>query len=224
MTAEPAKPTVIVVDDDPSITADFGRIIGHDNRLDLVGTAHDGAHAIELAQRLEPVIAIMDVRMPRVNGIEATRILTETTSTAVLIVTTFDLDRDVLAAIKAGAAGFLLKHEAPARMVDAALAILAGEQVFDAFATATLVNALTSGPPANHGATITFTERELEILRLVATGQSNSEIATTCYLSVATVKSHVRSILGKIGAVNRTQAVVFAYENGIVTPGRAHPH
>lgn len=220
MSAERSASTVIVVDDDPSITADFGRIIRHDGRLDLLGTARDGAQAIELAQRLRPSIAIMDVRMPRTNGIEATRIITETTSTAVLIVTTFDLDRDVLAAIRAGAAGFLLKNEAPARMVDAALAILTGEQVFDAFATATLVNAVTDGLPDDEDINTTFTERELEILRLVATGQSNAEIAIACFLSVATVKTHVRSILGKIGAANRTQAVVFAYENGIVTPGQ----
>ncbi len=219
MTAERDRPTVIVVDDDPSITTDFGRIIRHDGRLDLVGTGRDGTQAVELAQRLEPAIAIMDVRMPGTNGIEATRVLTKTTSTAVLIVTTFDLDRDVLAAIRAGAAGFLLKNEAPARMVDAALAILSGEQVFDAFATATLVKAVTGGVPTGQEAGTMFTERELEIIRLVATGRSNAEIAAACYLSVATVKTHVRSILGKIGAVNRTQAVVFAYENGIVTPG-----
>lgn len=220
MTAAAPRPTVIVVDDDPSITTDFGRIIRHDGRLDLIGTAHDGAQAVELAQRLRPAIAIMDVRMPRTNGIEATRIITETTSTAVLIVTTFDLDRDVLSAIRAGAAGFLLKNEAPARLVEAARAILAGEQVLDAFATATLVNAVTGSLPTDPETDAAFTERELEILRLVATGRSNAEIAAECFLSVATVKTHVRSILSKIGANNRTQAVVFAYENGVVTPGQ----
>lgn len=213
------RATVVIVDDDLPIRQDFGRLLEHDGRLRVVGYAHDGLDAVETVGRLKPDLAVMDVRMPQMTGIEATRIITETTDTAVLVVTTFDLDRDVLAAIKAGAAGFLLKAEAAAQLADASVTVVDGGQLYNPVATRLLVEHLTAEQPAGLPALDRFTERELTVLMAVATGRSNDEVAGELSVSVATVRAHMRAILAKIGATNRTQAVVWAYENRVVRPG-----
>ncbi|MEM9135535.1 MAG: response regulator transcription factor [Actinomycetota bacterium] len=220
------RPTAILADDDLSIRQDYRRLIEHDGRLELLGAAHDGLDAVDLAVRTRPDVAILDVRMPRATGIEATRAIVEQTDAAVLVVTTFDLDRDVRAAIRAGANGFLLKTEAADQLVDAALAVAGGERVYNPTAVGLLVEALADhgtpsvAPRAATGAEHDLSDREIDVLRLVATGRSNAEIADELFLSVSTVRSHMRSILTKIDATNRTQAVVWAYEHSIVRPGR----
>lgn len=215
----PSRPTVVIADDDLPIREDFKKLIEHDGRLDVVGMAHDGVDLVEVVTRTRPDVAIVDVRMPRATGIEATAAITTQTDTAVLIVTTFDLDRDVRAAIRAGAAGFLLKTEAASSLVDAALAVAGGQQVYNPTAIGALVGALTGESPGDADVA-GLSAREVEVLQLVATGSSNADIGKHLHLSVSTVRTHVRSILAKIDAINRTQAVVWAYENRIVTPGR----
>lgn len=220
------RPTAILADDDLSIRQDYRRLIEHDGRLELLGAAHDGHDAIDLALRTRPDVAILDVRMPRATGIEATRAIVEQSDTGVLVVTTFDLDRDVRAAIQAGAKGFLLKTEAVDQLIEAALAVAGGERVYNATAIGLLVEALADNPAdtaaplgrgdRDHG----LSEREVDVLRLAATGRSNADIADELFLSVSTVRTHMRSILTKIDATNRTQAVVWAYEHRVVRPGR----
>lgn len=214
------QPTVVIADDDLPIRQDFKKLIEHDGRLKVVGVAHDGLDLVDVVMRTRPDIAVVDVRMPRATGIEATAAITSQTDTAVLIVTTFDLDRDVRAAIRAGAAGFLLKTEAADNLVEAALAVAAGEQVYNPTAIGTLVSALTGQTASHSDDPAGLSNRELDVLRLVATGSANAQIGEQLHLSVSTVRSHVRSILSKTGAVNRTQAVVWAYENRVVRPGQ----
>lgn len=213
-----ARPTVVIADDDLPIRQDFRALIEHDGRLKVVGVAHDGIDLLDVVLRTRPTVAIVDVRMPRATGIDATREIVARTETAVLIVTTFDLDRDVQAAIRAGASGFLLKSEAADRLVDAAVAVAGGNQVYNPTAIGTLVHALGDDSPIDAD-TADLSDREVEVLRMVADGRSNAEIGERLHLSVSTVRTHVRSILGKIGATNRTQAVVWAYEHRVVRPG-----
>ncbi len=213
------RPSVVIADDDLSVRQDFRRLLEHDGRCDIVGMAHDGADLVAMVASVRPDVAVVDVRMPQLTGIEATKLIFERTDTAVLIVTTFDLDRDVRAAIRAGASGFLLKVEAADQLADAVLAVAHGQQVYNSTAIGTLVDALNDEPMADAVDFKGLTDRELEVLRLVATGCSNAEVGDVLHIGVSTVRTHVRSILAKIGAINRTQAVVWAYEQRIVRPG-----
>lgn len=213
------KPTVVIADDDLPIRQDFRKLFEHDGRFEVVGLAHDGVDLVELVKRLRPDVAVVDVRMPRATGITATQTIVNETDTAVLIATTFDLDRDVQAAIRAGAAGFLLKSEAADHLVDAAAAVADGQQVYNATAIGAMVDALTDESVPEQVELAGLSEREIEVLRLLATGQSNADIGGKLHLSVSTVRTHVRNILPKIEAKNRTQAVVWAYENRVVRPG-----
>ena len=195
--------------------------------LRVVGEAEDGAQAVEQALLHRPEVILMDIRMPGTDGIEATRRLVERGASArVLVVTTFDLDEYVFAALRAGASGFLLKDADPDRLVQAVRTVAAGETLLAPTVTRRLVEHFVRGPEPGTASRARFselTERELEVLGLVAQGLSNAEIAGTLFLSEATVKTHVTRCLAKLGLRDRVQAVVLAYETGLAVPGAQAP-
>ena len=212
---------VLVVDDQALVRSGFRLILEAREDIEVVGEAENGAAAVELASRVAPDVILMDVRMPGMDGVEATRRLTEAGSTArVVILTTFDLDEYVHEALRAGASGFLLKDVQPAQLVDAVRVIAAGEALLAPTVTRRLLDRFAQSlpaekaPPSLEG----LTARELEILRLVAGGRSNAEIAEQLVVSEATVKTHVSSVLRKLGLRDRVQAVVLAYDAGLVQP------
>ena len=191
--------------------------------LDVVGEAGDGRAAVALAHELHPDVLVMDIRMPVLDGISATRELTSSGSaTRVLVLTTYDLDRYVYDALRAGAAGFLLKASPPDRLAEAVRVVAAGEALLAPSLTRRLIAAHISRPPPVDGAPpalADLTEREREVLALVARGLSNDEIAARLVVSPATVKTHVNRVLSKRQLRSRAQAVVLAYESGLVQPG-----
>ena len=217
---------VLLCDDQALVRSGFRLILEAREDIEVVGEADDGREAIELARQVDPDVILMDVRMPNLDGVEATRLLVAEGSRArILILTTFDLDEYVYAAIRAGASGFLLKDVEPAQLVDAIRVVAAGEallaptvtrRLLDRFAH-TLPGAEEKPPPE----LATLTERELEVLKLLAGGLSNAELAERLFLSETTVKSHISSVLRKLGLRDRVQAVVLAYEAGLVRPGSA---
>jgi DNA-binding NarL/FixJ family response regulator len=211
---------VLVADDQALVRGGFRMIIEERADLELVGEAEDGEQAIRLAAELDPDVILMDVRMPNLDGVEATRRLVESGARArILVLTTFDLDEYVYAAVDAGASGFLLKDVQPAELVDAIRVVAAGNSLFGPAATRRLVERFA--PPAGTAARSldTLTDREREVLRLLAEGRSNAELASRLYLSEATVKTHVSAVLRKLGVRDRVQAVIAAYEAGLVRPG-----
>jgi DNA-binding NarL/FixJ family response regulator len=191
--------------------------------LEVVGEAEDGAQALEQVRELRPDVVLMDVRMPVLDGIAATRrLVTEGLATRVLVLTTFDQDDVVYDAMKAGASGFLLKSAPPARLVDAIRIVADGDALLAPSVTRRLVEDFVRRPPPGQErppAVDDLTERELEVLRLIARGLSNAEIAATLVVSEATVKTHVNRVLSKLDLRDRVQAVVLAYESGLVQPG-----
>ncbi len=217
---------VLVVDDQTLVRAGFRMICEAEDDLTVVGEAADGAAAVELAERSQPDVVLMDIRMPVMDGVEACRrIATAHPAARVLILTTFDLDDYVYAALRAGASGFLLKDTPPEQLVDAIRLVAGGDallapsvtrRVIETFAT-TPATGTTPTPPLP--GLDSLTERETEVLHLMARGLSNGEIATTLFLGEATVKTHVGRVLMKLDLRDRVQAVVAAYEHGIVTPG-----
>jgi DNA-binding NarL/FixJ family response regulator len=210
---------VLVVDDQPLIRSGFRMILDERPDLELVGEAEDGAQGLALARELEPDVILMDVRMPNLDGVEATRRLVESgTPARILVLTTFDLDEYVYAAIQAGASGFLLKDVQPAELADAIRVVAAGNSLFGPAATKRLVTRFAQ-PPQPSRSLDALTEREREILQLVANGLSNAELAQQLYLSETTIKTHVSAILRKLGVRDRVQAVIAAYESGLVRPG-----
>jgi DNA-binding NarL/FixJ family response regulator len=214
---------VLVADDQPLVRSGFRMVLEERPDLELAGEASDGAQAIDLARELDPDVILMDVRMPTVDGVEATRRLVESgTRARILVLTTFDLDEYVYAAVRAGASGFLLKDVEPAELVDAIRVVAAGNSLFGPAATERLVARFAQQPPDESNHTLDdLTEREREILRLLATGLSNAELAERLYLSETTVKTHVSSILRKLQVRDRVQAVIAAYDAGLVRPGQA---
>ncbi len=211
---------VLVVDDQPLVRSGFRMVLEERADLELAGEAADGVQALELARELDPDVILMDVRMPNLDGVEATRRLVEDgTRARILVLTTFDLDEYVYAAIKAGASGFLLKDVEPSELVDAIRVVAAGNSLFGPEATERLVSRF-SQPHAEGDlrALDALTEREREILRLLATGLSNAELAQQLFLSETTVKTHVSSVLRKLGVRDRVQAVIAAYDAGLVSP------
>ena len=216
---------VVLADDQAVVRAGFRTILEAEPDISVVGEAGDGAHAVRTAHRLRPDVVLMDVRMPQVDGITATRQLAGpdvVDPIQVLVITTFDLDEYVFAALRAGASGFLLKDIEPDDLVDAVRTVAGGHGLVAPTVTRRLIaefarSAVAPAPPPARFDDLT--ERERQILVLVAQGRSNAEIAATLVLSQSTVKTHVGNLLAKLECRDRVQAVVFAYEHGIVRPG-----
>jgi DNA-binding NarL/FixJ family response regulator len=213
---------VLLADDQRLVRSGFRMILRADPQLEVVGEAGDGVEAVALARELRPDVVLMDVRMPRVDGIEATRQITrQDAPPRVLVLTTFDLDEYVYAALRAGASGFLLK-DAPEEQLAAAIRIAAdGGALFSPAVTRRLIERFSAldraeSPPPQLDE---LTSREVEVLRLIARGLSNAEIAAELVVSEHTVKTHVARILSKLDLRDRTQAVIAAYESGLVRPG-----
>jgi DNA-binding NarL/FixJ family response regulator len=209
---------VLLVDDEPLIRAGLRAIIDSEDDLSVLGEAADGAEVPGLVARLRPDVVLMDVRMPAVDGIRATTHLMSTVDSPpkVIVVTTFENDDYVYDALVAGASGFLLKRARPEEIVAAIRTVVAGESLL--FPAAIRRLAAQHSPTGDGLANANLTEREREVLRLVAAGLSNVEIAGELYLGIQTVKTHVGNVLAKLGARDRTQAVIRAYDSGFVTP------
>lgn len=208
------------------IRAGFEALLDAQDGIDVVGTAADGAGILDVVRRTQPDVVLMDIRMPKVNGLEATRIVLGEPGEVpkILMLTTFDADEYVFAALRAGASGFLLKDAAPEELVHAVRVVAAGDALLSPQITRTLISDYVSQPavPQTAGAVeILLTERELEVTRLVARGHSNVEIAEQLFLAEQTVKTHVSRILSKLDLRDRVQIVVTAYESGLVRPGEA---
>jgi DNA-binding NarL/FixJ family response regulator len=214
---------VLLCDDQALVRSGFRMILDARDDIDVVGEAEDGRKAIELARQVDPDVVLMDVRMPDVDGIEATRRLVAAGSGArILILTTFDLDEYVYEALRAGASGFLLKDVQPAQLVDGIRVVAAGEALLAPSITRRLLDRFADTLPGDDAAPPALealTERELEVLKLLARGLSNAELAEQLFLSETTVKSHISSVLRKLDLRDRVQAVVLAYEAGLVRPG-----
>jgi DNA-binding NarL/FixJ family response regulator len=216
---------VLIADDQTLLRTGFAMILGAGG-IQVVGEAGDGAEAVELVRATRPDVVLMDIRMPGVDGLEATRrILAEPDGAPrVLILTTFDLDRYVYAALRAGASGFLLKDVTPEQLVAGVRTVRAGDQLLAPSITRRLIErfAPTAEAPATvHRDLAVLSPRELEVLRLLARGLSNAELAARLQLGETTVKTHVSRILLKLDLRDRAQAIVLAYETGLVTPGAA---
>ena len=215
---------VLIADDQALVRSGFRMIIEARGDLEVVGEAEDGDEAARLAGELGPDVVLMDVRMPEVDGIEATRRIVSSGSEArILVLTTFDLDEYVYAAVRAGASGFLLKDVRPEDLVDAIRLVAEGNALLGPTVTRRLLEHFADGQPGAAPAIGALTDREQEILQLVASGLSNAEVAANLVLSEATVKSHVSSILRKLGVRDRVQAVIAAYDAGLVRPRAASP-
>ncbi len=215
---------VVLADDQAVVRRGFRTILEAEPDIAVVGEASDGAHAVRTARRERPDLVLMDVRMPGVDGITATGLLAGpdvTDPVPVLVITTFDLDEYVFAALRAGASGFLLKDIEPDDLVAAVRLVAGGQGMVAPQVTRRLIAefARSSTPHAAAPELEELTNRERETLLLIARGLSNAEIADTLVLSAATVKTHVRNLLAKLGCRDRVQAVVFAYEHGLVEPG-----
>ncbi|MFG3284977.1 response regulator [Streptomyces sp. NPDC048111] len=218
---------VLVVDDQFLIRAGLTGLLRAAPGFEVVGEAGNGAEAVREAAATRPDVILMDVRMPGMTGIEATeRILAAAPEPAprILILTTFDLDEYVYKALRAGAAGFLLKDSGPERLLAAVAAVGGGDGLFAPSVTRRLVEAFARRPEAGPAVGLdALTARETDVLRLTARGMSNGEIADRLFISEATVKTHLNRAMSKLGLDSRAQAVVVAYESGLVTPGRAGP-
>jgi DNA-binding NarL/FixJ family response regulator len=223
---EKAPITVLLVDDQPLLRMGFRLILEGEEDLRIVGEASDGTEAIRLVGELSPDVVLMDVRMPVLDGIEATRAITATGSCArIIILTTFDVDEYAFAGLQAGASAFLLKDAAPSDLINAVRVVASGDAVVAPRITQRLLETYVRGSarpapaaPAPDPLLADLTPRETEMLEAMAEGLSNAEIAHRYFLSEATVKTHVRRILTKLHLRDRVQAVVYAYETGLVVP------
>jgi DNA-binding NarL/FixJ family response regulator len=212
---------VLIADDQPLARAGFRAVLEATGAIQVVAEAEDGDQAVELARRHDPDVVLMDVRMPGTDGIEATRRMP---NQKVLILTTFGLDDYIIEALRAGASGFLLKDAPVEELVRAVRAVAAGDAQLAPAVTKRLLDQVARRLPAavarDSRALADLTEREREVLRLLAAGMSNGEIAAALVVSEATVKSHVSNVLQKLGLRDRVQAVIYAYENGLVAPSQ----
>lgn len=219
---------IALVDDQAMVRAGFRMILETEPDFTVVGEAADGAEAIDMVARSQPDVVLMDVRMPRMDGIEATtHIVSAGGGARVLMLTTFDLEDHVYAALRAGASGFLLKDAPAQQLIDAVRVVAAGDALLAPSVTRMLISEISRRPSVDTASAAPgigeLTERELEVLRHMARGLSNAEIAQQLYLGEATVKTHVGRVLTKLDLRDRVQAVVMAYESGLVVPG-AHDH
>lgn len=216
---------VVLADDQELVRAGFRMILSGEDDLEVVGEAGDGAEAVALVERERPDVVLMDIRMPGLDGIEATRrIAGGGSGSHVLVLTTFDRDEVVYRSLEAGAAGFLLKTAPPARLLEAVRTVAAGDALLAPTITRRLIEDYLRRPrPGTQARLERLTDRELEVLRLLAEGLSNNEIAQRLVVSDATVKTHVNHVLSKLGLRDRVQAVIYAYESGLVQPGARPP-
>jgi DNA-binding NarL/FixJ family response regulator len=215
--------SVLIVDDQPLQRMGFRMVLESEPGISIAGEAENGIEAVRRTAELSPDVVLMDIRMPGMDGIEATRRITESGGRSrVLVLTTFDLDEYVYAALRAGASGFLLKDARPDELLSGIRAVAFGDAVVAPALTRRLLHAFTKALPDRRAAEDprlrALTERELEVLRAVATGLTNGEIAKELHLSESTVKTHVGRAFAKIGARDRVQAVIIAYDSGLVGP------
>jgi DNA-binding NarL/FixJ family response regulator len=213
---------VLIADDQSLVRAGFRLVLENHPDVEVVGEASNGREAVHGTARLRPDVVLMDIRMPELDGIAATREITARHPARVLVLTTYDLDEYVYDALQAGASGFLLKDTPPAQLVDGIRAVADGEALLAPTVTRRLIEEFSRIGPARRARPEELDEltpRETEVLRLLARGMSNAEIAGALVLSDTTVKTHVTHVLGKLGLRDRVQAVVLAYESGLVTPG-----
>jgi DNA-binding NarL/FixJ family response regulator len=219
---------VLIADDQALVRSGFRLILETRADIEVVGEAEDGRQAIALARELDPDVILMDIRMPDLDGIEATRqIIAAGCDTRVLVLTTFDLDEYVYAAIRAGASGFLLKDVRPSDLIEAIRLIAEGNALLGPTVTRRLLDRFANADPDGRpdpAIIASLTEREREILHLVASGLSNAELAQRLYLSETTIKTHVSSVLRKLGVRDRVQAVIVAYNAGLVQPQQRSSH
>jgi DNA-binding NarL/FixJ family response regulator len=210
--------SVLIADDQAMVRTGFGMIIGAQPDMEVVGEAADGIEAVALARRLRPDVALFDIRMPKMDGLEALRLLAGpgvTDPVKVVVVTTFDLDEYVHQALRNGAAGFLLKDSGPALLVEAVRAAVSGDALISPSITVRLLQHLS--PPAPAGDDGGLSPRELEVVKLAARGLTNAEIATDLFISVGTVKTHLGSVQTKLGARNRVEIAAWAWERRLVS-------
>jgi DNA-binding NarL/FixJ family response regulator len=213
---------VVLVDDQELMRVGFRMVLGAQEDMEVVGEAGNGKDAVELVQKLRPDVVLMDVRMPVLDGVEATKLITERGASKVLVMTTFDLDEYALSALRSGASGFLLKDTPPDHLVSALRSVASGDAVVSPSVTRRLLDRFlgnSGGQLRDANVLDVLTEREREVLVLIAHGLSNTEIARKLFLSEATVKTHVGRVLSKLDLRDRVQAVVLAYETGLVRPG-----
>ncbi len=217
---------LLIVDDDHLMRAGLRAVPSSDPGVDVVGEAADGREAIERARRLNPDVVLMDVRMPNLDGIAATRAIVGAAPRArILIVTTFEDDDYVFGALSAGASGFLLKRTQPEQLIEAIHTVAAGESLLSPSVTRTVINRMARQPQPDASAARRLqrlTPRERDVLEVLARGLSNAEIAETLVVEESTVKTHVKRILSKLDLRDRVQAVILAYETGLVRPGDQH--
>ncbi|MFG2039902.1 response regulator [Dactylosporangium sp. NPDC048998] len=215
---------VVVADDEAMIRAGLRMLLDHQADIEVVGEAADGEQARAEVRRAAPDVVLLDVRMPRGDGIEAARHILAESSAKVIILTTFDEDEAVRQALRAGVSGFLLKVAPPEQLVHAVRTVAAGQALLDPAVTLRVIESYAGAPAVDPRAAAQLaglTEREVDVLRLVARGLSNAEIAAALFLGEATVKTYVSRMLTKLGLRDRVQAVAFAYESGLIRPGAA---
>ena len=213
---------VAIVDDQPLIRAGFASVIARVADLELAGEADNGQAAIDMARTARPDVMLMDIRMPRLDGIEATRMIVRDPSCAgvrVIVLTTFDIDEYVYGALRAGASAFLLKDAAPEALIEAVRVVAAGNALLAPTVTRRLIERFAGDGTTDDTLLRHLTEREREVLALVARGLSNAEIGERLFVSTATAKTHVGRVLAKLNARDRAQLVAVAYETGLVRPG-----